>query len=341
MVYAIDSSPKAVKIAKALNLIAGDGKSNVYELNSLNPPKWSEEGKAAFRPLLTRFESRTDDEQNQREFQYFDFDILMTNPPFAGGISEREILRQYRLAERNGRTVSKIGRDILFIERNLNFLKQGGRMAIVLPQGRLNNTNDLPIRNFLFSKARILAVVGLHGNTFKPHAGTKTSVVFLQKYTDEEIAKIRAVQNRHTEAWDAHLTELNGWSDKPQVVEDDLPPQLLSFLQAEFEEAEAAENSEEDTQIESDDELAERIDNLKKQLDEMPPRAKGKSALKRALAEAHFKRASRSLKGQLQYLCQDENLLARYRESWLADKAAEELDYPIFFAVSEKGGSMR
>jgi len=150
MVYAIDSSPKAVKIAKALNLIAGDGKSNVYELNSLNPPKWSEEGKAAFRPLLTRFESRTDDEQNQRQFQYFDFNILMTNPPFAGGISEREILRQYRLAERNGRTVSTIGRDILFIERNLNFLKQGGRMAIVLPQGRLNNTNDLLIRNFLF-----------------------------------------------------------------------------------------------------------------------------------------------------------------------------------------------
>lgn len=58
MVYAIDSSPKAVKIAKALNLIAGDGKSNVYELNSLNPPKWSDEGKAAFRPLLTRLEDR-------------------------------------------------------------------------------------------------------------------------------------------------------------------------------------------------------------------------------------------------------------------------------------------
>lgn len=343
MVYAIDSSPKAVKIAKALNLIAGDGKSNVYELNSLNPPKWNDEGKAAFRPLLTRFENRTDDEQNQREFQYFDFDILMTNPPFAGGISEREILRQYRLAERNGRTVSKIGRDILFIERNLNFLKQGGRMAIVLPQGRLNNTNDLPIRNFLFSKVRILAVVGLHGNTFKPHAGTKTSVVFLQKYTDEEIAEIRVAQNRHTDAWDAHLTELNAWSDKPEVVEDDLPPLLQSFLQAEFEEVEAAENgegetSEEDTQIESDDELAERIENLQKQLGEMSPRAKGKAALKRALAEAQFKQASHSLKGQLEYLCQDEKLLARYRKSWLADKAAEELDYPIFFAVSKKGG---
>ncbi|QIK36730.1 N-6 DNA methylase [Caldichromatium japonicum] len=345
MVYAIDSSPKAVKIAKTLNLIAGDGKSNVYELNSLNPPKWSDEGKAAFRPLLTRFEDRNQDEANQRDFQFFDFDILMANPPFSGGISEREILRQYRLAERNGHTVSKIGRDILFIERNLNFLKPGGRMAIVLPQGRLNNTNDLFIRNFLFSKARILAVVGLHGNTFKPHTSTKTSVVFLQKYTDEELAHIREVQNRHADEWGNHLQEVAVLSDKLELAEDDLLPLLLSFLQAEFEEAEATdlersegETDEENAQAESDDELAERIENLQAQLDEMPLRAKGKTALKRALAEARRKLASRTLKGQVEYLRQDERLLARYREAWLAEKAAEELDYPIFFAVSEKGG---
>lgn len=343
MVYAIDSSPKAVKIAKALNLIAGDGKSNVYELNSLDPPTWEDEGKSAFRPLLTRFDNAAEDEENRREFQHFDFDILMTNPPFAGGINERKILRQYRLAERNGRTVSKIGRDILFIERNLNFLKQGGRMAIVLPQGRLNNTNDLFIRNYLFSKARILAVVGLHGNTFRPHTGTKTSVVFLQKYTDDEIAEIRAVQSRHAVEWDNHLSELNVLSNKPEITEDDLSPLLFSFLQAEFEQAEATDNdegetNENDTQIESDDELAERIESLQTQLDEIPKRAQGKATLKRALAETQRVLASRTLKGQFGYLLADLKLLTHYRESWLADKAAEELDYPIFFAVSEKGG---
>lgn len=343
MVFAIDSSPKAVKIAKALNLIAGDGKSNVYELNSLNPPKWSEEGKAAFRPLLTRFDNAVEDEKNQREFQLYDFDILMTNPPFAGGIGEREILRQYRLAEKNGRTISKIGRDILFIERNLNFLKQGGRMAIVLPQGRLNNVNDLPIRNFLFERARILAVVGLHGNTFKPHTGTKTSIIFLQKYTDEEIADIRAIQNRHTAEWENHLGELKALNCKSELAEDVLPPLLLSFLQAEFEVTEATDNGEGETsgyetQTESDDELVERIENLQNQLDEMPTRAMGKAALKRAWAEAVRKFASRSLVGQLGYLLWDEKMLTRYRESWLADKSAEELDYPIFFAVSDKGG---
>jgi type I restriction enzyme M protein len=80
---------------------------------------------------------------------------------------------------------NKVGRDILFIERNLSFLKPGGRMAIVLPQGRFNNSSDKRIRDYIAERCRILAVVGLHGNVFKPHTGTKTSVLFVQKWDDE------------------------------------------------------------------------------------------------------------------------------------------------------------
>ena len=73
-------------------------------------------------------------------------------------------------------------RDILFIERCLRFLKPGGRMAIVLPQGNLNNIGTKALREWIMQKARVLAVVGLGNNTFKPFTGTKTSVVFLQKW---------------------------------------------------------------------------------------------------------------------------------------------------------------
>ena len=125
---------------------------------------------------------RSEPRQNRR----FDFDILMANPPFAGDIRESRILHQYELAANKGGWRSKMGRDILFIERNLDFLKPGGRMAIVLPQGRFNNTNDKYIRDFITERARILAVVGLHSNTFKPHTGTKTSVLFLQKWNEDE-----------------------------------------------------------------------------------------------------------------------------------------------------------
>jgi len=92
------------------------------------------------------------------------------------------MLAPYELARKaNGRLENKVGRDLLFIERNLDFLRPGGRMAIVLPQGRFNNSSDQRVREFIAERCRILAVVGLHPNTFKPHTGTKTSVLFVQK----------------------------------------------------------------------------------------------------------------------------------------------------------------
>ncbi len=54
-----------------------------------------------------------------------------------------------------------------------------------MPQGRFNNTSDKYIREYIAERARILAVVGLNVNTFKPHTGTKTSVLFVQKWNDD------------------------------------------------------------------------------------------------------------------------------------------------------------
>ena len=126
---------------------------------------------------------RPKESQDYREFQ---FDILMANPPFAGDIKESNLIARYGLGIKpNGKQHNKLGRDILFIERNLDFLKPGGRMAVVLPQGRFNNSSDKQIRDYIAEKCRILAVVGLHGNTFKPHTGTKTSVLFVQKWNDD------------------------------------------------------------------------------------------------------------------------------------------------------------
>ena len=188
-VFGIDFDEKAVRVARTLNLIAGDGESNVLHLNTLDYERWSDRtdedgvwintyGKG-FRRLKKLRAKRGGN-------KFFKFDILMANPPFAGDIRESRILHQYELGfKENRKPQSKVGRDILFIERNLDFLKPGGRMAIVLPQGRFNNTSDIRIRKFIAKHARILAVVGLDTNTFKPHTGTKTSVLFLQKWNND------------------------------------------------------------------------------------------------------------------------------------------------------------
>jgi len=188
--YGIDFDDKPVKISRALMLIAGDGRAHIFKLNSLNPREWQgsdaekEKARAELRPLLFKTGDYTRDRENEESFKYFTFDILLTNPPFAGEIRETALLRNYELAMRKNKVPKKVERDLLFIERALQLIKPGGRMAIVLPQGKLNNTNTEYVRKWLMDKARILAVIGLHVNTFKPHTGTKTSVLFLQKWND-------------------------------------------------------------------------------------------------------------------------------------------------------------
>ena len=192
-IFGIDFDEKTVRVARTLNLIAGDGEANVLHLNTLDFNRWEEKTDNDKKWINTygggfkRLEElRIEKDQNKK----FNFDIVMANPPFAGDIKESRILHQYELGfKSNGKAQSKVGRDILFIERNIDFLKPGGRMAIVLPQGRFNNISDKYIREYISHRARILAVVGLHGNTFKPHTGTKTSVLFIQKWDDKVCPK--------------------------------------------------------------------------------------------------------------------------------------------------------
>lgn len=234
-VFAIDFDEKTVRVGRTLNLIAGDGQTNVLHLNTLDYERWDEKTKDqawldVYGEGWKRLRKLRAAKDENRDFR---FDILMANPPFAGDIKETRILAKYDLA----RTVSfdkvnkvdpadkhivdatsraptfpealhasheviykmadgtyrkvkvkhqtNVGRDILFIERNLQFLKPGGRMAVVLPQGRFNNASDKALREYIAEHCRILAVVGLHGNVFKPHTGTKTSVLFVQKWNDD------------------------------------------------------------------------------------------------------------------------------------------------------------
>ena len=150
-------------------LVPGDGKTNIYRVSSLDSREW---------------EGRTDGLVNAIKDN--DFNLLMTNPPFAGAIKAPEILGEYDVAYKGNpekvKRSNKMSRDALFVERSLRFLRPGGRMAIVLPQGNLNNVSAEYLRYWLRDKARILAVVGLSDNTFKKFTNTKTSVLFVQKW---------------------------------------------------------------------------------------------------------------------------------------------------------------
>ncbi len=186
-VFGIDYDPLIAKVAKAYMLIWGDGRAHIRVADGLNPTGWDTETRAIYQ---TGKGSKASVRQ---------FDIIATNPPFAGDISAEETLSTYEVAyatDSKGRRKRKrkVARDILFIERCLDFLKPGGRMAIVIPRGTLKNYNDEYVRSHVLKRSKVIGVVGLTGQMFKPFTNTKTCVLFLEKRI-KSLSEIELVMN--------------------------------------------------------------------------------------------------------------------------------------------------
>ena len=129
-------------------------------------------------------------------------DVVMTNPPFGSDIpiTDPSILRNYDLAHiwertedggfRNtGRLQGSVAPEVLFIERCYHWLKPGGRMGIVLPDGILGNPGDEYIRWWILRHCWVLASVDLPVEVFIVEANVNilTSLLFLKKKTEQEM----------------------------------------------------------------------------------------------------------------------------------------------------------
>jgi type I restriction enzyme M protein len=196
--FGFDLNPDLVKATKMNMVMNNDGSGNIFQTDSLLPPHaWEADFRKSLANALGIRESAL---RNAKSIGYVD--VIATNPPFGSKIPIKDphILEQYDLGhiwERVGksreewritdRLQSSVPPEQLFIERCLQFLKPGGRMGIVLPDSILGAPGLGYIRQWLISKARIVASIDLHEDTFQPRNGTFTSVLFLQKKTDEEI----------------------------------------------------------------------------------------------------------------------------------------------------------
>ncbi|MFX0074122.1 MAG: N-6 DNA methylase [Candidatus Hermodarchaeota archaeon] len=170
----IDKDKFLTKVTKAYMAIIGNGKEGIFCENSLeNPSNW--------------------DYKTQTHIKLDSFDALFTNPPFGAKIKVKgdSILSQYELgykwAEIKGvlspteQLRDKQPPQILFIERCLQFLNDGGKMAIVLPEGILGNPTQEYIRSFIFENSKVMAIVDAPIETFLPNTSTKTCILFLEK----------------------------------------------------------------------------------------------------------------------------------------------------------------
>lgn len=139
-------------------------------------------------------------------FEYETFDFIITNPPFGSTIrqTEQAYLKTYMLGKKEGDWLavkSRTGDDtrdgqqseVLFIEQDYHFLKEGGMLAIVLPDGILTNSSMQFVRTQIEDWFRIVAVVSMPQTAFTANgAGVKSSVLFLQKWSKEHTEKLIA-----------------------------------------------------------------------------------------------------------------------------------------------------
>ena len=161
-IYGLDFDVKLAQISKAHMIIFGSEENNIHLLDTLNIDSWSEDEKK----------------------DISNFDVIITNPPFAGRIENYEILKNYTLSKQSHYKKGfpkKVTRDILFLERCISLLKDGGKLGIVLPHGITNNSSMKYVIEFLFEKGHILAVVSFDEYMFKPYTSAKTCFLLFEK----------------------------------------------------------------------------------------------------------------------------------------------------------------
>ena len=210
-IFGMDYDKTIAKVAKTYMLIWGDGRSNIAACDSLNSNSWTPD-------IIAKYTRPSGSEIKLRQF-----DIIATNPPFAGDISAEDTLAQYDLAYKPGQNkkYNQVAKEVLFIERCLNMLAPMGRMAIVLPRGLLKNYSDERVRRYILQHARIMGVVGLGGNMFKPFTNTKTVVLFLQKRKNP-IDDVKSIDETYSDEEIVYcVTEKSGKDRTGKIITDD------------------------------------------------------------------------------------------------------------------------
>lgn len=194
--FGFDINPDLVKATKMNMVMNNDGSGNILQTNSLLPPhEWTDDFRTRFAEALGINKAEL---RNYNSIGYFN--VIVTNPPFGSKIpiKDKNILEQFELAhiwECNKNTgvwtmtnklQSSVPPEILFIERCTQLLVPGGRMGIVLPDSILGSPGLGYIREWMVQNHRIVASIDLNADTFQPRNGTQTSVLILQKKTQEQ-----------------------------------------------------------------------------------------------------------------------------------------------------------
>jgi type I restriction enzyme M protein len=223
-IFGVEKDEFLSKVAKAYMAILGDGKGGIHCEDTLREPHdWKQ--------------------NTRRDISLGRFDVLLANPPFGKDIRVKgdDKLRQYDLAhvwENKGgthRKTSKIKKEetiqVLFIERSMKLLKEGGRMAIILPETFFHAPKLRYVLEYMLKDNNITWMIDLPHNTFRPHNNAKCLIIVLEKGRPQQrfinMAVIEEMGHDHSGKemyrWDfvtGSSSSSEIWDDIPLVVDE-------------------------------------------------------------------------------------------------------------------------
>ena len=175
--FGIEINDEIARVAKMNMILHDDGHTNVIGEDALEVWARFDVIKAGFNPNS--------------------FDLILTNPPFGAQVAFSEKphlselypeLAQNEDAKGNRKPRKNQKTEILFLERIHQFLREGGRATVVLPDGILTNSSLAYVRDYLLRAFRLRAVISLPQMAFAHYgAGVKSSIVFLEKRDENEV----------------------------------------------------------------------------------------------------------------------------------------------------------
>ena len=169
----IEKDSFLTKLGKSYMAILGDGKGGIFCEDSLEvPTNWKQ--------------------MTQQNVKLDSFSVSFSNPPFGKDIkvTGSSKLVQYELAKKvdsKGRVklLDEGNVSTLFLERNLQFLRDRGKLGIILPETYFHAPNQNAVREFIF-KHNIIWIIDLPHNTFRPHNNAKCIAIVIQKNVKQQ-----------------------------------------------------------------------------------------------------------------------------------------------------------
>lgn len=281
--FGIEINEQIARTAKMNMIIHDDGHTNVIQFDGLYP--------------IEHIQKNSRKGKGNLGFAVDSFDFIVTNPPFGSLAkqSEKSYMQNNKstapyydfslkrvnwidekVYSKKDSNRTNQSTEVLFIEQCHHFLKIGGYLVVVLPDGILTNSSLQYVRDGIQKKFRIVAVISLPQTAFThTGAGVKSSVLFLKKYSSQKTQQLQEqLENLEAEIAQKHQIEskIQGWEKEKKEFQKALKKIVKAEGNHNSEKLELEEKLEAiKTQIQSfQEEMEEVREAQKSQLEDYP-----------------------------------------------------------------------